>query len=59
MEPRGGFESFGGPAREGVREAVTGMRGALLMESRRRGDSGWVLCRDFTGVNVGEPAVQQ
>lgn len=32
---------------------------ALLMESWRREDSGWMLCRDFTEVNVGEPAVQQ
>lgn len=88
-------EPFDGPAaRQGFREAVTGMRGstvhagsrtvalrgpdeavvcyemtyqtggrvsarALLMESWRREGSGWVLCRDFTEVNVGEPAAQQ
>ena len=34
-------------------DAVTGR--ALLMESWRRGADGWLLCRDFTEVNVGTP----
>ncbi|MCQ1946980.1 nuclear transport factor 2 family protein [Arthrobacter sp. zg-Y1116] len=33
---------------------VTGR--ALLMESWRLQDSRWMLCRDFTEVNVGQPA---
>ncbi|WP_269437961.1 hypothetical protein [Arthrobacter sp. zg-Y179] len=33
---------------------VTGR--ALLMESWRLQDGRWLLCRDFTEVNVGQPA---
>ncbi|MCC3269313.1 nuclear transport factor 2 family protein [Arthrobacter gengyunqii] len=37
--------------------AVTGR--ALLMESWQLADNRWTLRRDFTEVNIGEPAAQQ